>query len=239
MSSSASGDAATVRPLRTGVSTATQSSGTKAMANSAYEAIYARLISRDIAPGHRISVDKLVRELSMSQTPVRQALSTLEADGLITSTHLAGYRAAELLTREEFEQLFETRLLLEPPAAAAAAMHRSKDELAAMHHLQTQMRAEAARKGALPYSLFAQRDGELHELIATAGKNRFLRDCVVRLHSHVHLFRLYFDSAVTEEALGEHDNIIDAIGAGDRKRARAEMKDHLNRSRRRLRNAFS
>lgn len=238
MDTSVPGGATNVRALRPGRGAAVQSSTAGAMAISAYEAIYAKLISREITPGQRISVDKLVRELSMSQTPVRQALSTLEADGLVTCTHLIGYRAAALLTREEFDQLFEVRLLLEPAAAAAAANGRSDDELAAMRELQTQMRSEAAQAGALPYSIFAQLDGELHELIATAGRNRFLRDSVIRLHAHVHLFRLYFDATVTGEALDEHDAIIDAIELGDAKNARAQMKTHLSRSRQRLRNAF-
>ncbi|MGW3950584.1 GntR family transcriptional regulator [Streptomyces sp. NPDC004752] len=208
------------------------------MAVAAYDAIYARLLSREIAPGQRISVDRLVRELSMSQTPVRQALSTLEADGLVTSTHLTGYRAAELLTREEFDQLFEVRLLLEPVAAAAAATNRTEAELSAMRELQAEMRAEAGREGTLPYSIFAQRDGQLHELIASAGRNQFLHDSVARLHSHVHLFRLYFDGAVTAEALDEHAAVVDGIAAADDRAARKHMKDHLIRSRRRLRKAF-
>jgi DNA-binding GntR family transcriptional regulator len=159
----------------------------------------------------RKNSDRLVRELSMSQTPVRQALSTVEADGLVTCSHLIGYRAAELLTRDEFDQLFEVRLLLEPAAAAAATKHRSDDELAAMRELQLEMRTETAQSGALLYNIFPPRDGALHELIATASANRFLRNSVTRLHSHVHLFRLYFDSAVIEEALDERDGIIDAI----------------------------
>jgi len=52
------------------------------------------------------------------------------------------------------------------------------------------------------------------------------------------VFRLYFDSAVTEEALDEHDGIIDAIELSDSRAARSEMKDHLSRSHRHLRSAF-
>jgi DNA-binding GntR family transcriptional regulator len=118
---------------------------------------------RPVVTRGRKNCDKLVRELSMSQTPVRKALSMLEAE------------------------------------------HRSDDELAAMRELQLEMRSEVAQSGVRPYNIFAPRDGALHELIATASANRFLRNSVTRLHSHVHLFRLYFDSAVIEEALDERD----------------------------------
>jgi DNA-binding GntR family transcriptional regulator len=47
---------------------------------------------------------------------------------------------------------------------------------------------------------------------------------VTRLHSHVHLFRLYLDSAVSEEALDEQDGIIDAIELSDSRAARRDMR---------------
>ncbi|MDB5623176.1 MAG: GntR family transcriptional regulator [Devosia sp.] len=93
-----------------------------------YNAIYGQLMSRQIAPGGRISVDRLVRELGVSQTPIREALSRLEAQGLEVKTHLVGYSAAEQLDRRRLEQLYELRLLLEPFAAARAARNMSAEE---------------------------------------------------------------------------------------------------------------
>ena len=88
-----------------------------------YNALYSQLMSHKIPPGGRIAVDSLVRELGVSQTPIREALSRLEAQGLVIKTHLIGYSAADRLNSVRFEQLYEVRLLLEPAMAAKAALH--------------------------------------------------------------------------------------------------------------------
>ena len=59
-----------------------------------YDGIYHRLMSLEIAPGARIPIDVLSRDLGVSQTPVREALSRLEREGLVRKEHLVGYSAA-------------------------------------------------------------------------------------------------------------------------------------------------
>ena len=53
------------------------------LGDEVYNAIYAQLLSHKIAPGSRISIDNLVREMGVSQTPIREALSRLVAQGLV------------------------------------------------------------------------------------------------------------------------------------------------------------
>ncbi|GAA1698048.1 GntR family transcriptional regulator [Streptomyces yatensis] len=212
--------------------------GATAAAADAYQLIYGLLLSGEIEPGGRIAVDQLVRRLGVSQTPVRQALVTLEAEGLVSKTHLVGYRASELLSRKEFDDLFAVRILLEPQAAALAAEQRSDEEVVALKALQDEMTGQAVRDGALPYALFAQGDGQLHHRIAGATGNAWLEDSITRLHPHLHLFRLQYRTTVTTDALEEHAEIVEAIAAGDARAARAAMKNHLRRGQRRIERSF-
>src|SRR6266700_3458122 len=69
----------------------------------------------------RINIDEIARELDVSGTPVREALARLESEGLVSRLPLRGYRVTELLTRDEVEDMYGLRLLLEPPSAAKAA----------------------------------------------------------------------------------------------------------------------
>ncbi len=46
-----------------------------------YDSIYHRLMSLEIAPGSRIPIDVFARDLGVSQTPIREALSRLEREG--------------------------------------------------------------------------------------------------------------------------------------------------------------
>src|ERR1700735_4414843 len=91
------------------------------LGDDVYDALLTRLISLKIAPGARITVDGLVKDLGVSQPPTRAALVRLEAEGLVVKTHLVGYSAAPLPSRRRFEQIYELRLVLEPLAAAKAA----------------------------------------------------------------------------------------------------------------------
>ena len=83
---------------------------TAKLGDEVYNAIYSQLMSHAIAPGGRISVDYLVRELGVSQTPIREALSRLEAQGLVVKTHLIGYSAASQMDKSRLEQLYELLL---------------------------------------------------------------------------------------------------------------------------------
>jgi DNA-binding FadR family transcriptional regulator len=90
----------------------------------------------------------------------------------------------------------------------------------------------------LTYGEFAQVDARLHDLISAASGNPLLRESQARLHSHLHLFRLRFDAGVQHDALGEHEQLLAAIGRRDARAAGREMRDHLKASRSRLRLAF-
>lgn len=86
-------------------------------------------MSQKIQPGDRISIDNLARELGVSQTPIRKALSRLEAQGLVVKTHLIGFSAASQMDRARLDQLYELRLLLEPFAAGKAAILMTIEQL--------------------------------------------------------------------------------------------------------------
>src|SRR5690349_8077250 len=91
------------------------------LAEEVYRRIRADIMSLKLPPDTRVSVDSLARELGVSQTPIREALSMLEAHGLVTKQRFVGYCTAPTLNRKQFEELFEIRLLVEPYAARRAA----------------------------------------------------------------------------------------------------------------------
>ena len=86
-----------------------------------FQIIRGDIMSLRIPPDTRISIDQLVRELGVSQTPIREALSMLEATGLVTKQRFVGYCSAPQLNRKQLDELYEVRLLVEPYAARCAA----------------------------------------------------------------------------------------------------------------------
>ncbi|TPI36797.1 GntR family transcriptional regulator [Mesorhizobium sp. B2-9-1] len=208
------------------------------LAGDVYEAIFQQLMSLKIAPGSRITVDNLVRELDVSHTPIREALGRLEGEGLVIKTHLVGYRAAPQITRRRFDELYELRLLLEPAAAAKAAAGLDAARLAALQEAAGVMTRGEGRDERLRYSNFARQDAIFHDKIMEFAQNEIIRETLNHQHTHFHIFRLMYHSRVTEEALDEHEAILSAFAAGDANAARTAMRVHIENSRDRLLPAF-
>lgn len=203
-----------------------------------YTVIFGQLMSLRIAPGARITVDSLARDLGVSQTPIREALGRLEAEGLVRKTHLIGYSAAPQLGCKQFEDLYELRLLLEPHAAARAADAMSEKGIAALAALGDRMSVAASGDTQDAYGQFAQLDTEFHHRVADAGGNALIGEALARLHTHVHLFRLMYHARVTEEALAEHAAIVAALHQRDSGGAANAMRTHIERSRGRFAATF-
>jgi DNA-binding GntR family transcriptional regulator len=204
------------------------------LGDDVYEALLTWLIGLKIAPGARINVDGLVKDLGVSQTPIRAALVRLESEGLVVKTHLVGYSAAPLPSRRRFEQIYELRRLLEPAAAAKAAGALAPADRAALSELHAAMAEPSSGDARLAYGKFAGWDAAFHARIATAGGSELIAETLARLHTHMHLFRLLFHARVTEEAIREHTDIMAALIAGDADAARAAMERHIAFSQRRM-----
>lgn len=204
-----------------------------------YDSIYERLMSLTIAPGSRIPIDVLARELDVSQTPVREALSRLEREGLVHKAHLIGYSAAAQLGRKQFEDLFDFRLLVEPEGARLAALHMNPEALASLEAIAADMaHGETPIDRTSRYSRFARIDAHFHDEIMRIAGNEVIRSTLFNQHVHLHLFRLMFHSRVTQEALEEHEELLAAFRAANAAAAEAAMRNHLLCSRNRLMLAF-
>jgi DNA-binding GntR family transcriptional regulator len=210
----------------------------KGLADDVYGAIFNKLMALEIAPGARITVDGLVRELEVSHTPIREALGRLEGEGLVVKTHLVGYSAAPQITRRRFDELYELRLLLEPDAARRAAQRVNEERMRKLRETAERMRKLAGRRERLSYSGFARFDADFHDQIMEIAGNELIRDTLAHLHTHFHIFRLIFHARVTEEALAEHEALLAALSSGDERGAEQAMREHIERSRQRLLMAF-
>ncbi|MGU7778615.1 GntR family transcriptional regulator [Burkholderia sp. PU8-34] len=199
-----------------------------------YETLLSRLISLKISPGSRIAIDALVRELGVSQTPIRAALIRLEAEGLVVKTHNVGYSAASMPSRERFEDMYDLRMLLEPYMAARAAKNMSDAFRRELEELVESMSAPTRDDAKLAYGKFALNDARFHAWISAHSGNELAAEAISRLRAHTHLFRLRFHSHVTEEAIKEHAAIAKALYVGDAEGAKHAMEIHILRSRERM-----
>lgn len=197
------------------------------LGSNVYDYVLQQLMSLAIAPDERIGVDRLARELDVSQTPIREALSQLEAQGLVVKTHLRGYRAAPQLSLSQFNDLTELRLLLEPVAAAKVAARMDEKIHQDIAALANAMAASASNKSQEAYNIFAQQDAAFHGLISASCGNALIYEILTERRTHLHLFRLRFYVQVTHEAVREHAAIVQALRAHDPDAAATAMRRHI------------
>ncbi|GAA0553713.1 GntR family transcriptional regulator [Paractinoplanes ferrugineus] len=207
------------------------------LGDDVYETLRSAVLEHTLAPGHRVNIDALARDLEVSPTPVREALARLESDGLVRKRALAGYTVSPLLTRAEFTDLFDMRLLLECNAAHRAAEHATdpqRDELS-----QEAARIIEGGDDHAWHAAFTTHDARLHHLVAQASASPLLLDAITRLHAHLHLHRRHFPYEHTAITHQEHRDLAKAITDGDADRAGKAMRRHLTRARDRHLVAFT
>ncbi len=104
-----------------------------------YKNLVENIISGSVPPGQKLSPNKIAEQMNVSTTPVREALSRLEAKGFATRHEQRGWVAAEL-SRTKFQEIFNLRVLLECEAISLAASRCSAETLneleAAQHHYE-------------------------------------------------------------------------------------------------------
>ncbi len=99
------------------------------LSDRVHDVLRERLVNHEIPPGEPIRQDAIAAEFGMSKIPVREALTRLEANGLVVSTPHKGYLAVPL-TLDEAEELFALRRLIEPATTALAATVANADQRA-------------------------------------------------------------------------------------------------------------
>jgi DNA-binding FadR family transcriptional regulator len=213
-----------------------------------------RIRAGQLQPGAKLPTEAaIMEEFEVSRTVVREAISKLQAAGLVETRHGIGTfvigpgdSPSFKITPEQFGTLqdviavLELRIGLETEAAGLAAQRRTVDNLAA---LRKALDAVIAAVEAGQDSVAA--DFQFHLEIARATQNSHFTELMATLGSQIiPRARLEPSADMSAERLAymrrvnaEHESILDAIASQDAESARAAMRTHLSNSRERRRRA--
>lgn len=189
-------------------------------------------------PGDWLRQESVAREEGVSQTPVREALKQLVAEGLLEHVPYRGIRVVTLSV-EDAEDLYASRAVLEPMAArwaAAAITAEELRELATLH--ERMLRCE------IPARLKEYRDlnRRFHEVIVAASRRPFLTRTLGNFWSAFPTMLWSNVPGIAATSLPEredpdaeeHAEIVAALAARDPERAAAAVKRHVEEAGRTL-----
>lgn len=192
----------------------------------AFAKLMAAIEAGDFQPGDRLREVEVADSLGLSRTPVREALRRLEAENIIEHRPRIG-AVIRTLGRTEVVELYEMRLVLERTAAEMAAkhaMHAEVDALAALNDQIAQATATPAKAAAI--------NQKFHRAIYLAARNRFLQESARGMNNALLLLgpTTLADETRIKTVVGQHNLIINAIGANDIEGAGAAAEAHLQTS---------
>ena len=209
------------------------------LADDVYDILRTGLLTNRIPPGGRIVLDQVSRELGISNTPIRQALTRLESEGLVSKEAYRGWVASFLLDRTAVEELYSFRLMIEPATARAAAENATQISSSALREAFT-ARAASLEPPKIDVSAAAKlRDTAFHRDIALIAGNSLVVNHLERALNTMDFSRLYNTPGVSTKSFKELEDILIAIESANPAAAQRAMKAHLHASRDRMRHAFA
>lgn len=187
-----------------------------------YDQLRVMMQSNVFQPGDRMVEEDLARRLSVSRTPVREALFRLSLNGLVEQQE--GRFVVPTLTLRDIEEIFQIRRLLEPQAVADIARDLSDADLAQYVAGRDRMLAAKGQDAAAAANI------AFRALWVSRIPNRRMQEMLARFDDQVVLVRraTLVDPAARATAAKGVDDLVAAFAARDPDAARKVMEDFID-----------
>ena len=195
------------------------------LSESLREAIEEEVATGKLLPGTHLDEIELAKRFGVSRTPIREALSLLAGEGLVEIRPRRGAVVAQV-TPQRLVEMFEVWAELEAVCRRPAARRIPDAELAALEAAHERCREAATGRDSDAY-FYANE--HFHQAIYQAGHNAFLAEQAVALQRKVRPYRrlqLRVRNRVNR-SFEEHQEILDALKAGDADKAVTAIRHHV------------
>jgi len=192
---------------------------------SAVDRLRDMIVHGALAPGAKLNERALCEQLGISRTPLREALKVLSTEELVALQPNRGAVVATL-TERRVREIFAVMGALEALAGELACLNMTAVQLNEIRALHYQMLAHHARGELVPYFRCNQ---EIHLAIVEASGNATLAASYRSLNAHVRRARYManLSQARWDQAVAEHEQILDALGRRDAPQLQGLLRNHL------------
>ena len=197
----------------------------KSLVQIAQDAIRRGIIQKELKLGQPLKEAALARPLQISNTPVREALSLLKAEGLVVSVPHKGYRVFTL-NQEELVAFCELRFTLEAQALRYGIERNPKELVEKLHGILLKMQKNQDESMREEY---LNLDTLFHMSFFKACQNDFLLGHYQKINSMIETMRHYISisNEATQKSLENHEAIVNEIDEGKIPKAIELLEDHI------------
>jgi DNA-binding GntR family transcriptional regulator len=198
--------------------------------DQAYTKIRAHLLSGGVQPNEQLTEDQLSQITGVSRTPVREAVRRLEDELLLVRSDTKRLFVADW-SRDDIEEMFTLRQMLECHAAERAARRLSRDKIAQLEAVNHALK-QAIAQSVPDVARFLEANRCFHEAIVDAADSPRLGQMLGRLVEAPVVLRTARTYSLEDlkQSARDHDELIAAFAARDPDWARAVMGSHLRRA---------
>jgi len=201
---------------------------TKTIRKRIYEHLREQLLNGEIAPPEHLIEAKIANELGTSRTPVREALHSLELEGLIESIPRVGY-VVKAISEEEVEEICEIRMAIEG-VAVRWAMEKAYKKLVEELEKNISIAEEKVSKGNV--RAFVDMDARFHEIISKFSGSKRLLELAQTLRRHMLRYRIQSIYSIDNvlRAIDGHKGILRAIEKRNLEEVNQAIRHHMEQS---------
>ena len=189
----------------------------------AVEALRGAILRGEITQDRPLTVGRIAAQLGISPTPVREAIRTLQAEGLLRHEPHHSVSVTQYSTKD-IHDIFRLRATLESQAARLAVPRLSDDDLAQLEALGHEMERAAERQ---EIERVNQLNAQWHLLIYSAADNRVLLDLVQHLWKQFMWEGNWITPVHAAHSLAQHAGLLAAIRARDAALTERLMREHI------------
>ncbi|QDT19727.1 GntR family transcriptional regulator [Gimesia chilikensis] len=218
----------------------------KNLTEQSYQYIRQQMEQNVLAPGTRLVNRKLAEELGVSAIPVREAICRLASEGLVEHIQGSGAFVREI-SREDLDELYVLRDLLESFAAGEAAQFISQSQLEDLQFIIDDLREitadlqerQARHTTPAQFNRWVDLETEFHEILIEASRNRLLKKVIQDQRTITDVFyalrqlkhKIITPASAEETCLGK-EQLLDALKKRNPEQARQIMSEQIQAGRR-------
>lgn len=201
--------------------------GRKSLGDYVFERLKEAIISGELAPGSRIIESRMADALGISRTPVREAIHKLDRAGFLRRLSQGGFTVVSL-TRDDIEEAFGIRSILESYAARLAAIkHKDQDLIP----LEDKLKEYEACLDNGKIDALHRINTEFHNMLYALSRSPKLIKMIEDLKDQIYRFRKILLSEVSMAKVSDKDHrrMLKAMKMRDPDRVERLVKEHILR----------